>query len=150
MKKVNPLFTDTSRVKGEPVLTAIELDGVRAIYGEKVYAVLNQEGRETVRQPLWHMGHGKWRAEIYLQHQEEVRYQFFLSHEGNIVDCTKEKSSVVSYMISDTWRSIKEEAVAETEKTANEIAARETNKEAEKSVFEPVNQYLKDYLENLS
>lgn len=147
-KKINPLFTDTSRVKGEPVLSAIELDGVRAIYGEKVYAVIRQEGKSDIRQPLWHMGHGKWRAEVYLDHQVEVQYQFFLSHDGNIVDCTREKSAPASYMIADTWLSINADpGDRPIQTTAPKISA---EPKTEKSVFEPIQQYMKEYLENLS
>ena len=105
MKKLNPLFVDSTKFTGDDVLTTIEFVGADIPPGASLFAKIKEpDGEEKVLILERSDQSGKiWRTRAHLPHQQEVTYSFFMTQNYEVAWTTPERSEIVSYLIQETW-----------------------------------------------
>lgn len=108
MKGNNPLFVDSTKFAGDGIRTQFELGKLILYDGEKAFAkVINLDGHPQIV-PLHENQPTVFSGSIYLRHQEEIRFQFFIKREDRILFRSSEYRGRAAYLISETWEPLKE------------------------------------------
>ncbi|MCB0364980.1 MAG: hypothetical protein H6624_12080 [Bdellovibrionaceae bacterium] len=103
MRGSNPLFVDSTKFSGDGIRTQFELSGVLPYEDEKVFAkVTNREGHDQIV-PLHGNEKGLFFGSIYLKHQEEITYRFYIKDEEEVVFESKPVSGRAGYLVIADW-----------------------------------------------
>lgn len=127
MRKANPLFVDSTKMRGDSILTAFELHGVSNHFGASVFVRVSDEAADAEK--VFHLQpteDGGFRTQVYLQHLTEIKYQFFLSRDEVVLSSSPTYTAMASHVISQDWAPVNvfdEPAVAETSEAAIENEA---------------------------
>ncbi|MCB0384022.1 MAG: hypothetical protein KDD43_01415 [Bdellovibrionales bacterium] len=109
MRGSNPLFVDSTKFSGDGIRTQFELSGILPYEGEKVFAkVTNREGHDQIV-PLHGNEAGLFFGSIYLKHQEEITYQFYVKADDEVVFESKAVKGRASYLVIAEWDPVGEE-----------------------------------------
>lgn len=127
MRGSNPLFVDSTKFSGDGIRTQFELSGVLPYEDEKVFAkVTNRDGHSQLV-PLHPNAEGLFLGSIYLKHQEEITYHFYIKADDLEVYKSPEKRERAGYMIVSEWEPVEgqETFKAKREELEQEIGSEE-------------------------
>lgn len=106
MKKHNPLFNDSTKSSGDSISTQVELSGIFQHIGEEVYVRVTDKAGNEQTAKLERKNSTQVVGYVFLRHQMEITYQFFMTRNGRPVFMTKEKTIKSSYLLEDKWEPI--------------------------------------------
>lgn len=102
--KVNPLFSDSTKVWTDTVPMKVELEALFLYEQEEVYFKCQITGVGEKKVPLTYNGEGLFIGEINLCHQKEFTYCFVVERAGRELLKSPEKTAKTSYFLSDNWQ----------------------------------------------
>lgn len=106
MAKSNPLFVDSTLLRGDTIGTQIELGDVLLFDGEALYLVLLNENSEEICLPMAATGDTSYEAFVRLVHQRPVRFYFGIAKEGELLYRTHDYERIAMYALIETWNPI--------------------------------------------
>ncbi len=104
MKKANPLFVDSTKMRGDTILTTVELFGLKTQFGSSAFVRIRDDHAD--REKVFHLEpqeDGSHRAQIFLQHQTEIRYQFFVARDEVVLATGPLETTVAGHVLSANW-----------------------------------------------
>lgn len=103
MAKSNPLFVDSTLLRGDTIGTQIELSDVLLFDGEALYLVLLNENDEEVCLPMSPAGETSYDAFVRLVHQRPVRFYFGIAKDGELLYRSRDFERIALYALIETW-----------------------------------------------
>lgn len=102
----NPLFSDSTKFKGDRVTTELELHDIVLYEGEDVFLwIKNHLGIER-EIPLEWSDDNIYRAMIWLNLQEDIEYRFIVKKDNNIRIKSRLKKAKANYAINESWKNL--------------------------------------------
>ncbi len=102
MSKLNPLFLDSTKGFGESVGTRIELTGPTLLPGEELFARIRDNfGRD--QQISLKLEDGTFVGRIWLTHQQNITYQFYIEKDGVQIASSESKQILALHMLIEQW-----------------------------------------------
>jgi len=138
VKKANPLFVDSTKMRGDSILTSIELRGLSNHFGASVFVRIRDEAVDAEK--VFHLQpaeEGVFRAQVYLQHLTEINYQFFLSRDEVVLSSSPTYVAMAGHVITEDWaaQSIFDD---NTENVAEQVNAEEVIAESSEAVSDEI------------
>lgn len=106
MAKSNPLFVDSTLLRGDTIGTQIELSDVLLLDGEAIYLVLLNENDEEICLPMTATSETSYEAFVRLVHQRPVRFYFGIAKEGELLYRTHDYERIAMYALIESWNPI--------------------------------------------
>ncbi|MBX3018562.1 MAG: hypothetical protein KF767_11775 [Bdellovibrionaceae bacterium] len=103
MAKSNPLFIDSTLLRGDMIGTQIEIGDVLLFDGEALYLVLLNENSEEICLPMSPTGDTSYEAFVRLVHQRPVRFYFGIAKEGELLYRTHDYERIAMYALIEVW-----------------------------------------------
>lgn len=123
MAKTNPLFVDSTKMRGDRIGTQVELQNIILHDGEKLFiTVLGQQGQpmNTELEPTDDKSYG---GRVLLKHLESISYQFIIeSNEARIFQSVI-KQARAEHALVDKWEPVMEEVVSLSDMKREELSA---------------------------
>lgn len=119
MTKKNPLFVDSTKLRGEQISIQIELRQILLFEEEQVFLRLKNSDGVLVRVPMKPTDSGSYEARTWVGHQEPISYQFVIEKDGNVVFMSKVEKAQAQYMLINRWEASLEEALLEATRAPN-------------------------------
>jgi len=123
MSKTNPLFVDSTKMRGDRIGTQVEVQNIILHDGEKLFiTVLGQQGQpmNTELEPMDETSYG---GRVLLKHLEGISYQFVIeAGEARLFHSTI-KQARAEHALVDKWEPVMEEVVSLMDLKREEIAA---------------------------
>lgn len=116
MAKHNPLFVDSTLLRGDSIGTQIELSDVVVLEGEAIYLVLLNEDNEETCMALNQIGDTSYDVFVRLVHQRPVTFYFGIAKDGELLFRSQDYQRIASYALLETW--IPKEIPVESKKAA--------------------------------
>lgn len=103
MTKLNPLFVDSTKFRGDLIGTQIELRNVM-VYEDEMLSVLvtNNQGL-TTRTQMKVLDYRSYEARVHLNHQTHVTYQFIIEKGAQLLWQSAQFTGKVQYAIVEEW-----------------------------------------------
>lgn len=102
MKK-NPLFVDSTKFRGDSILTQFELKDFDKPGPLDLQVRVDRESGEEQWITLVPVKNRSWIGRIYLEHQEKIRFQFCLLKNEKVLAQSENRKSEASYLIESFW-----------------------------------------------
>lgn len=103
MSKSNPLFVDSTLLRGDSIGTQIEISGVLLLDGEAIYLVLLNENDEEMCLPMSPSADFTYEAFARLVHQRPVRFYFGIAKDGELLYRTRDYERTAMYALLESW-----------------------------------------------
>ena len=122
MTKTNPLFVDSTKIRGDRIGTQVELNKVILYDGEKLFVTILAEQGQPVHTPMEAMDEHSFGACILLKHLEKFSYQFVIEENERRVFQSGILHGRAEHAVVATWEPATEEVVPLLE-VKREVAA---------------------------
>jgi hypothetical protein len=109
MAKSNPLFVDSTKLRGDRIDTNIELNNVLVYDGETVVVVIKNVRGETERFIMKVVDDTSFKARVWLGHQETINYRFEIEKDSAVVLQSSTKQARAQYAIVEKWEAVFDE-----------------------------------------
>ncbi len=106
MAKSNPLFVDSTLLRGDSIGTQIELHDVLLFDGEAIYLLLLTENDEEICMPLTPTTETSFEVFVRLVHQRPVKFYFGIAKDGELLYRTENYERIAMYALIETWNPI--------------------------------------------
>ncbi|MBC86068.1 MAG: hypothetical protein CL677_02725 [Bdellovibrionaceae bacterium] len=104
MSKSNPLFVDSTKIGSDSIGCRIELSKLTIENGQSVYAKFcDASGFEESTQLQKHPEEDIYFGKIWLNHQQEITFQFYIMNEAGIHKVSKTNQAKATYIIESDW-----------------------------------------------
>ena len=117
MMKNNPLFVDSTKLRGEQISIQMELRQIVLYEGEGVFLRLKNREGNVVRVPMTALNNGGFEARTWVGHQEPISFQFVIEKDGNVVFMSAVHKAQAQYMIIERWEAQLEGTLLETSRS---------------------------------
>lgn len=108
MAKVNPLFTDSTLLQGDPIGTQIELNDILTYDDENLYFVIvKPDGQETYLPMEKVEETGFFEVFVRLVHQKPVSFYFGIEKEGELLLKTELQQRIARYALIESWEPLR-------------------------------------------
>lgn len=112
MAKTNPLFVDSTKMRGDRIGTQVEVQNIILHDGEKLFiTVLGQSG-QPMNTELEAVDETSFGGRVLLKHLENIRYQFVIEAGDARIFQSAIKQGRAEHMIVDKWEPVMEEVVS--------------------------------------
>jgi hypothetical protein len=102
--KANPLFVDSTKVQGDVIITVVELENAPTEQGDSVFISFQpNDGAEEIRSLRREPDSQIWKCQLYLQHQNTVRFHFFITRNDELFAKSKIRYLKASYAWQEEW-----------------------------------------------
>jgi hypothetical protein len=101
--KSNPLFFDSTKFTGETIATHIELTTQLTHESDQVYAIIQSRFGYEDRIPLKKMAEGKYKGQVWLEHQQKINYFFVIKKKDGEELKSENFEGRASYYIIHNW-----------------------------------------------
>jgi hypothetical protein len=99
MAKSNPLFVDSTLLRGDSIGTQIELHNVLLFDGEAIYLVLLTENDEEICMPLTPTSETAFEVFVRLIHQRPVKFYFGIAKDGELLYRSEDYALIALYAL---------------------------------------------------
>lgn len=106
MAKSNPLFVDSTLLRGDSIGTQIELHDVLLFDGEAIYLLLLTENDEEICMPLTPTTETSYEVFVRLVHQRPVKFYFGIAKDGELLYRTENYERIAMYALIESWNPI--------------------------------------------
>lgn len=106
MSTINPLFLDSTKPIGDKVVTNVELVNILLHDGDSLYfEVIDQFGfaQRFALQAIATKKSIKYKAEVWLKYQHQIRYRFLIESEGQELYTSVICETRAGHIISEKW-----------------------------------------------
>lgn len=103
---INPLFLDSTKLIGDKVVTNVELINILLHDSDSLYfELIDQFGFEQriVLQSIQTKKSIKYKAEVLLNYQHQIKYRFFIESEGKPLFTSAIREARVGQVIAEKW-----------------------------------------------
>ena len=122
MTKSNPLFVDSTKFRGDPIGTQIELRKAMVYDDEQLFVLVTNNQGMTTRTPMKVLDYRSYEARVHLNHQTHVSYQFVIERDGKLQFQSMQYTGRAQYAIVEDWEPVLGEVVdTMTEKPINTL-----------------------------
>ncbi len=112
MAKNNPLFVDSTKLRGDRIDTHIELGNILIYDGETVAVVVQNTRSDKVKVAM-HQKNDVYRAIVWLGHQDAISYYFVVEKDNKNLFRSAQKSNSAQYAIIEKWEPCFDEPLEE-------------------------------------
>jgi hypothetical protein len=109
MTKSNPLFVDSTKVRGDLIGTQIELRKCQIFDDEQLYVLVTSTQGMTTRMQMKVLDYRSYEARVHLSHQAHVTFQFVIEKDGKILWLSAQHSARAQYAIVEEWEPLTDE-----------------------------------------
>lgn len=106
MAKSNPLFVDSTLLRGDSIGTQIELHNVLLFDGEAIYLVLLTENDEEICMPLTPTSETAFEVFVRLIHQRPVKFYFGIAKDGELLHRSEDYARIALYALIEEWNPV--------------------------------------------
>ena len=104
MDKVNPLFQDSTLSSGTSIRTQFELSQLVLRESETVFLnLLDSDKRNIVEMKCIDEKTGTYVCAVWLKHKQDIKYQFFVRSEDEVIHASPIKSGIAMYTVLEAW-----------------------------------------------
>jgi len=149
LKKLNPLFLDSTKPIGDNYVANVELTNVILYDGELLFFEMIDQFGMTQRfsmKMIETKKSTKYFSEIWLKKEQQIKYRFVIMRNGQDIYFTSIQSEICNQQISEKWESDFSLAVVKQEKTSSRKSVRDSKPSAAKTLCTP---YLTEQLKLL-
>lgn len=120
MTKSNPLFVDSTKVRGDVIGTQIELRKVMIYDDEQLYVLVTNNQGMTTRTQMKVLDYRSYEARVHLSHQTHVTFQFLIEKDSKILWLSAQHTGRAQYAIVEEWDPLTDEtAIAAAQSLIN-------------------------------
>jgi hypothetical protein len=104
MSKSNPLFVDSTKLRGDRIATQIELTDVLLYDDESVFIIIQTSHDGILKIPLRLSDEQTYQAQAWLGHQDTVSYKFVIEKVGTLLFQSTWEEVRAQYAIVVPWK----------------------------------------------
>lgn len=103
VRKLNPLFVDSTKFQGDSIPTQVELSGI-LLYPEEIVVMTIQDSVGTKQTVTLAEHEGNTcNGRVWLKHQQEITYRYDVQKRGQVLFSSRPQTIRASYAIMDAW-----------------------------------------------
>jgi|GEM_PF-2089890 len=120
MTKSNPLFVDSTKVRGDLIASQIELRNAMIYDDEQLFVLVTNHQGMTTRTQMKVLDYRSYDAKVHLNHQTHITFQFVIEKQGKILWLSAQHTGRAQYVVVEVWEPLTDEkAVAAAQSLIN-------------------------------
>lgn len=117
MSKSNPLFVDSTKLRGDLIGSQIELRNCMIYDDEQLFAVVTNHQGLTTRTAMKVLDYRSYDAKVHLSHQTHFTFQFVIEKNGQIEWVSAQHTARAQYAVVEMWEPLMDPSAIEAAKS---------------------------------